>query len=110
MKRSKKFNEKAMKKKLFTQTECGAPVSYTVGSLQIECNENCVVDPIIHFLAFCFLFPSPHRCTLSSSQKERGIIQSSRMLSLRVRLSLQKKVPPRRLLSDAAHLLHINSA
>lgn len=27
VKRSKKFNENAMKKKLFTQTECGAPVS-----------------------------------------------------------------------------------
>lgn len=35
---------------------------------------------------------SPHRCTSSSSLKELGIIQTSRMLSLTVRLLLRKKV------------------
>lgn len=64
-------------------------------------------QPVIHFLVFFSFFP---RCTLSSSQKERGIIPSSRMLSARVRLLLQKKVPPQQLLSAAAPLLHTNSA
>lgn len=36
MKRSAKFNEKAMKKKLLTQTQCGAPVSNAFMSFSPE--------------------------------------------------------------------------
>lgn len=43
------------------------------------------------FHVFYFFF-YPHRCTSSSSQKELAIIQSSRMLSLTVRLLPRKKV------------------
>lgn len=44
-----------------------------------------------NILNFCGF--SAYRCTLSSSQKELGIIQSWRMLSLTVRRLLRKKVP-----------------
>lgn len=57
------FNEKAMKKKLFSQTECGAPVSHLLLHQGQVCKSNVMKSvlpahqPENHVLAFFFLVP-----------------------------------------------------
>lgn len=78
--------------------------------MQIECNENCVVGPIIHFLAFCFFVPVFSQMYLVIFPEGTRYNPELKNVIAESQAFAAKEGTSKRLLSAAAHLLHFNSA